>query len=185
MNRSGNPATLAHARRRASLDKRQRILTALAALEYDGTPITFTAVARAAGVSTWLTYSPRIREHIEAARRRQHTPSRPGEPPAAPAALRMELDLAHHEIRQLRTDRDRLKTAVRHQLGQQLDTLTAGNLTARVDELTQSNKQLTNQLRQATAENTILQQRLTAAEADLTAARTSLRRMIRTENVTR
>ncbi|MEV7691358.1 hypothetical protein [Streptomyces bungoensis] len=188
MNRSGNPTTLAHARRRASLDKRQRTLTALAALEHDGTRITFTAVARAAGVSTWLTYSPGIREHIEAARKRQHTPAapgRPGEPPTAPAALRMELDLARQEIRQLRTDRDRLSTAVRHQLGQQLDTVTAGNLTARVDELTQSNQQLTDQLRQATAENTTLQQRLTAAEADLTAARTSLRRMIRTENMTR
>ncbi|WP_406500035.1 hypothetical protein OG936_36435 [Streptomyces sp. NBC_00846] len=34
---------------------------------------------------------------------------------------------------------------MRHQLGQQLDTLAAGDLTARVDELTQSNQQLTDQ----------------------------------------
>lgn len=188
MNRSGNPATLAQARHSASLDKRQRTLTALAALEHDGTKITFTAVARAASVSTWLTYSPGIREHIEAARRRQHIPAAPGqagEPSTSSAALRMELDLARQEIRQLRTDRDRLSTAVRHQLGQQLDTLAAGDLTARVDDLTESNQQLTDQLRQATAENTALKERLTAAEADLTAARTSLRRMIRTENMTR
>lgn len=78
-----------------------------------------------------------------------------------------------------------MRQALQHQLGRQLDTLAAGDLTARVDELTQSNQQLTDQLRQATAENTLLQERLAAPEADLTAARTSLRRMIRTENMTR
>ncbi|MGV4988926.1 hypothetical protein [Streptomyces sp. NRAIS3] len=97
----------------------------------------------------------------------------------------MELDVARQEIRQLRTDRDRLSAAVRHQLGRQLDALAAGDLTTRVDELTRSNQQLTDQLQRATAENTALRERLTAAEADLTAARTSLRRMIRTENTAR
>jgi hypothetical protein len=118
-----------------------------------------TAVARAAAVSTWLTYTPGIREHIEAARRRQHAataPARPSDPHTALAAQRIELDLARQEIRQLRADRDRLSTAVRHQLGQQLDTLTAGDLTARVDELTQANQQLTDQLRHAAADNTAL-----------------------------
>jgi hypothetical protein len=188
VNRSGNPATLAQARRRNSLDKRQRTLTALAALEHDGTKITFTAVARAAAVSTWLTYTPGIREHIEAAQRRQHaaaTPDQHTEPRTAAAALRIELDLARQETRQLRADRDRLNTAVRHQLGQQLDALADSDLAARVDELTQTNQQLADQLRQAAAENTTLRERLTIAEADLTAARTSLRRMIRTENTAR
>lgn len=46
MNQSGNPAVLAQARRRNSLDKRQRTLSALATLEHDGAKITFTAVAR-------------------------------------------------------------------------------------------------------------------------------------------
>lgn len=188
MNRSGNPATLAQARRRNSLDKRQHTLTALAALEHDGTKITFTAVARAGGVSTWLTYTPGIREHIETAQRRQHAaaaPHRDGDLHTAPAALRIELDLARQEAQQLRAERDRLSAAVRHQLGQQLDTLAAADLAARVDELTQSNQQLTDQLRQATAENTALRERLAVTEADLTAARTSLRRMIRTENTAR
>jgi uncharacterized protein YoxC len=186
MNGSGNPVTLAQARRRNSLDKRQRTLTALAALEHDGARITFTAVARAAGVSTWLTYSSGIREHIEAAQRRQHAAAgQHGAPHTAPAALRIELDLARQETRQLRADRDRLNTAVRHQLGQQLDTLAAADLAARVDELTQSSQQLADQLQQRTAENTALRERLVAAEADLTAARTSLRRMIRAENTAR
>lgn len=188
MNQAGNPDALAQARRRNSLDKRQRALTALATLEKGGTKITFTAVARAAAVSTWLTYTPGIREHIEAAQRRQHaatTPDRNSAPHTTPAALRIELDLARQEAQQLRADRDRLTTAVRHQLGQQLDTLAAADLAARVDELTQANQQLADQLRQTAAENTTLRERLATAEADLTAARTSLRRMIRTENIAR
>ncbi|MFF9573414.1 hypothetical protein [Streptomyces sp. NPDC014685] len=87
MNRSGNPAILAQARRRASLDKRPHTLSALAALaalEHDRTRITFTAVALAAGVSTWLTYTPGVREYIEAAQRRAScwVSPRPRKPPS-------------------------------------------------------------------------------------------------------
>jgi transcriptional regulator of acetoin/glycerol metabolism len=58
--------------------------------------------ALAAGVSTWLTYTPDVREYIEAAQRRQHaaaTPGPPDERPKASAALRIELDLARQERR--------------------------------------------------------------------------------------
>lgn len=78
MNPRGNPHTLAQARRRTSFDKRQRALTALAALERQGEKITHAAVARTAGVSTWLTYTDCIREHIEAAQQRRQ----PTIPPA-------------------------------------------------------------------------------------------------------
>jgi len=100
-------------RRRARLDERQRTLTVLVALELDGTRIAFTAVAYAAGVSTWLTYTSGVRERIEAARRCPHAsaaPVRHGDPHTAPAALRTELDLGRQEIRQLRADWDRLST---------------------------------------------------------------------------
>ena len=187
MNPHGNPAPLDQARRRTSLDKRQRALTALETLEHHGTKITFTAVARTAGVSTWLTYTPGIREHIEAARTRQTHPVTPlpaaGQQPD-PTALRTEADLARHEIRQLREERDRLRGALRHQLGRQFDQLTGPDLAARSEELATRNQQLADQLQQATAENAALRTRVTALEADLTAARTSLRRMIRDENRT-
>ena len=42
-----------------------------AALKATGASITFAAVAKAAGVSTWIVYAEGIREHIDAARRRQ------------------------------------------------------------------------------------------------------------------
>ncbi|GAA2640885.1 hypothetical protein [Streptomyces axinellae] len=180
-------AVLAQARRRDSLDKRQRVLEALAALERDGQKISHAAVARTAGVPTWLTYTDGIREHIHSARNRQtRTPATPPLPGSAPnpASLRAELDLAREEIKDLRQERDRLNNALRHQLGQQLDALHAPDLASRIDELTRDNHQLADQLQQATEENTALRDHLTGLEDDLAAARTSLRRMMRTENTT-
>ncbi|MFJ9551953.1 DUF6262 family protein [Streptomyces erythrochromogenes] len=187
MNVRGNAHTLLQARRRDSLDKRQRVHTALATLEQQGKKITHTAVARTAGVSTWLTYTEGIREHIEAAQQRQQ-PNAPHPAPARgnpDATLRTELDLARHEIRTLREERQQLRYALQHQLGQQLDALSTTALTDRVDELTLHNQELADRLRQATDENTALTTRTTSLEQDLEAARTSLRRMIRNENTTR
>ncbi|MGW3739866.1 hypothetical protein ACWD62_04460 [Streptomyces sp. NPDC005146] len=188
MNRKGNPATLAQARRQHSLDKRERALTALTVLERDGERITHTAVARAANVSTWLTYADGICEHIDAARERQaRTPPTAPDPraPLTPAGLRAELETARQEIKNLRQERDRLRSAIQQQLGQQLDALTTPDLVGRVDELTRHNHQLADQLQQATEESTTLRARATSLEQDLAAARTSLRRMIRTENTAR
>ncbi|MFE9934598.1 DUF6262 family protein [Streptomyces sp. NPDC005533] len=186
MNPRGNAHTLVQARRRDSLDKRQRVHTALATLEQQGKKITHTAVARTANVSTWLTYTEGIREHIEAAQQRQQ-PNVP-QPTSArnpDATLRTELDLARQEIRGLREEREQLRQALQHQLGQQLDALSTSALTGRVDELTRHNQQLAHQLRQATDENTALNARAASLEQDLEAARTSLRRMIRNENTAR
>ncbi|MDH6513720.1 anion-transporting ArsA/GET3 family ATPase [Streptomyces sp. SAI-135] len=184
MNRRGNPHTLAQARRRDSLDKRQRTLTALATMEQQGQKITFTAVARAAGVSTWLTYTAGIREHIESAQSRQQQPSfsPTNTPQASLGALRTELDLARQEIHSLRQDRQRLHSIVQQQLGRQLDAVGTQNLGHRIDELTQENQQLADRLQHAIEDNHSLHARVVELEADLAAARTSLRRMIRAEN---
>jgi chaperonin cofactor prefoldin len=184
MNPRGNPAPLAEARRRHSLDKRARVLTVLATLEKQGKPLTFAAVARAAHVSTWLTYAPGVREHIEAAQLRQaHStpPSATASPPSA-LSLRTELETARKEIKDLRDERDRLQAALRHQLGHQLDAIHAPDAGTR-DELTPLNQDLTRQLQEASSENAIYRARITTLEEDLTAARTSLRRMIRDENL--
>lgn len=93
MNPRGNPALLAEARRRHSLDKRVRILTILATLEKQGKPLTFAAVARAARVSTWLTYAPGVREHIEAAQLRQAHSTPPSATASPPSALNLRTEL--------------------------------------------------------------------------------------------
>ncbi|MFD1277316.1 hypothetical protein ACFQ51_52100 [Streptomyces kaempferi] len=73
--------------------------------------------------------------------------------------------------------------ALRHQLGQQLDALHAPDLAHRIDELTRHNHQLADQLQHATDDNAALRHHTASLEEDLAAARTSLRRMIRDENL--
>ncbi|MGW1929963.1 DUF6262 family protein [Streptomyces sp. NPDC001919] len=183
MNPHGNAHTLVQARRRDSLDKRQRTLTALTTLEQQGKKITHTAVARTAGVSTWLTYTEGIREHIEAAQQRQQPKvTRPADTRTPNATLRTELELARQEVRDLREEKERMRQALRNQLGQQLDGLGTKDLAERVDHLARDNQRLQDALRQATEDNHALHSQVTSLEADLGAARTSLRRMIREEN---
>ena len=71
------------ARAKDSAGKRRRVLAALGDLEAAGTPVTVSAVAKAAGVSTWLVYADGVRDHLDAARRRQ---TQPGQTLAAGAA---------------------------------------------------------------------------------------------------
>lgn len=113
--RQARTAALRAARANDSQDKRQRALAALKAMETAGTPVTFPGVAKAAGVSTWLVYAPGIREHVEAARRRQAdhdvapTPAPvPHHPRATPTSLRTDLAVAREQLKALRTERDKL-----------------------------------------------------------------------------
>ena len=181
----GQPNALRDARRRDSLIKRQGVLTALERMERNREPVTFAAVARAANVSTWLVYADGVREHIDATRKRQAAQpvqdQRAGLSSSA-ASLRTDLELARQEITNLRTERDKLRQNLQKQLGRQLDQLTHRELVSRIDELTQHNQRLTDQNRQLTAGSEQLQQRVTELQDDLTAARTSLRRMIRATN---
>jgi hypothetical protein len=175
----------AAARARDSHDKRQRALTALQTLETAGHTITFPAVAKAAAVSTWLVYTPGVREHIEAARQRQTAQAIAPTaitPPAAPAGLRADLALARQEIKQLRAERDKLHHRLRLQLGAEIRGPQHADLIARVAHLETANRQLLAERDARTAEAASAARRVQDLEDDLTAARESLRRMIRAEN---
>ncbi|MFF3730942.1 DUF6262 family protein [Streptomyces sp. NPDC002476] len=174
---------LKEARRRDSQSKRTKVLVVLQDLVARGEAVTFAAVAKQAGVSNWLVYAEGVREHIEVARTRQAA-----QPQKAPtgsavssAGLTTDLALARHEIAELRRERDHLKDVVRRQLGQQLDQVGTSELVARIDELTRQNSELTAKADALQRSNTDLQEKLTEAEDDLQATRTSLRRMIRTQ----
>jgi Family of unknown function (DUF6262) len=94
------------ARRRDSDTKRARVQATLEQMLREGTPITFAAVARQAKVSTWLVYAPGIRETIDDARTRQHTPEAPEpEPTSKVRDLATDLALARAEITKLRAER--------------------------------------------------------------------------------
>jgi chromosome segregation ATPase len=178
------------ARAKDSQDKRQRALTAVQALEAAGTPVTATTVAAAAGVSTWLAYADGVREHVEAARRRQAEPGHvPG--PAAPqvrgepvtqASLRTDLAVARDKIRQLRAERDKLRGRLRLQLGAEIEGPDRAELIARAAALETASRQIAAERDARAAEAGHAQRRIRELEDELTAARESLRRVIRQAN---
>jgi hypothetical protein len=178
------------ARAKASQDKRQRALAAVQALEAAGTPVTATAVATAAGVSTWLAYTDGIREHIEAARHRQAerepgpstaAPPRRGEP-VTQTSLRTDLTIARDEIRRLRAEHDKLRARLRLQLGAEIEGPDRAELITRVATLEASCRQLATERDARATETNHAQRRIRELEDDLTAARESLRRVIRQAN---
>jgi hypothetical protein len=178
------------ARAKASHDKRQRALAAVRDLEAAGTPVTATAVATAAGVSTWLVYADGVREHLEAAQRRRadrgpgpSTAAPPGRgEPVSQASLRTSLAVARDEIRRLREERDKLRARLRLQLGAEIEGPDRAELIARVASLQAASRQLAAERDARAAEASHAQRRIRELEDELTAARESLRRAIRQVN---
>jgi hypothetical protein len=178
------------ARAKTSHDKRQRALAAVRDLEAAGTPVTATAVATAAGVSTWLVYADGVREHLQAAQRRQ-ADREPGPSTAAPpdrgqpvsqASLRTGLAVARDEIRRLRTEQDKLRARLRLQLGAEIEGPDRAELIARVASLQAASRRLAAERDARAAEASHAQRRIRELEDELTAARESLRRAIRQAN---
>lgn len=178
---SARADALVAARFAESFEKRQRVLDALVEMEASGETITFPAVARAAGVSTWLVYSPGIREHVESARRR-HSCATTQKDIVAPAGLRAELASARQEIKSLRAERDKLFQRLRLQLGAEIDGPQRSELIARLADLETVNRRLLAERDARSSDERANDRRVRELEDDLTAARESLRRMIRAEN---
>lgn len=182
-------AALKAARARESHDKRRRVLDALQTMENTGAPVTAARIAAAAGVSTWLIYADGIREHVDAARRRQaEHPSPPSPTPAAggeratPASLRTDLALARDEIRRLRAENDKLRSRLRLQLGAEIEGPERAQLITRVAELEASARHLLAERDARATEAEHARRQVRELEDDLTAARESLRRIIRETN---
>ncbi|MFT3835274.1 MAG: DUF6262 family protein [Micropruina sp.] len=168
------------ARRASANAKLERAKAALDALRRDGTPITFAAVARTAGVSTWLTYNHReLRKAIVEARDQAGEASPvDGSPQVSPAGLRAELEMARAEIRELRAEKAKLLQALGRRLGAELEGETPASLAeqlrlsrARCTELAAEVDRKTTEARQAIDERDNL-------KAELAAGREVLRRMM-------
>ena len=173
---------LREARRRDSDRKRDQVFRTVDAMKRDGTSITFAGVARTAKVSQWLVYADGVREYISAAREAQATePQRVRHTGrgASEASLRTDLELAKQDNRRLREEVDRLKKALREQLGNQLEAVSTESLRQRNDELTEANDRYRSENVRLAIELDEVRTRLSVAEDDLAATRTSLRRMIR------
>lgn len=183
-------AGLRAARAKDSQDKRRRALAAVQALETAGAPVTASAVATAAGVSSWLVYTDGVREHLHNAQRRQaergsapvSTVPPVNQAPVTPASLRTDLAVARDEIRRLRTERDKLRDRLRLQLGAEIEGPDRAELITRVASLEAVARQLVAERDARTAEADLTQRRVHELEDDLAAARDSLRRVIKNQN---
>jgi hypothetical protein len=121
MTRADNTRHLAQAaasRHQATLTKAS---STIERLDRSGQPVTFSAVAAAAGVSrTWLYRNPSIRDLIT---RLRTEPSQPASTPAAQRAtaesLRARLDAARQEVTRLRAENATLREQAARHLGQQ------------------------------------------------------------------
>ena len=98
-----------------------RARTAIDAMDRAGKPITFTAVARAAGVSRgWLYNQPDLRVAIT--RLRSDRPTAlpvPSPQRTTPASLRQRLDDARGEVARLRAENGALRDQLARRLGEQ------------------------------------------------------------------
>jgi hypothetical protein len=183
-------AALKAARTRDSELKRRRTLATLEAMEASGASITFTGVAAAAGVSTWLVYAEGIREHIDAARGRQAndspapTPTPPGKHTTTPASLRTDLAIARDQIKTLRVERDKLQQRLRLQLGAEIERPDRAHLSARVADLEALNRRLVAERDARTIEADTATRHVAELQDELSAARESLRRVIKSQNRT-
>jgi len=97
-----------------------RARAAIDALERSAQPLTFTAVARAAGVSrSWLYNQPDLRDAITRLRcDRPTAPPVPSVQRATPASLRQRLDDAREEVARLRAENIVLRDQLARRLGE-------------------------------------------------------------------
>jgi len=172
------------ARRHDSTTKRSRVLATVEKMLREGRPITLASRATEAKVFGWLAHGPGLREAVEEHRARQSdratTERRPQREASGDAT---DLALARAEITRLRAERNEQQRRERLALGSKLDDIAKADLLARLDELTRHNSEVLADAARQGSENHVLQARVVELEDDLAAARTSLRRMIRTGNL--
>lgn len=112
-------AALAAAAHERSTDTRRRAVEALRHLDAGGEPVTFSSVARAAGVSrSWLYRQPHLRAEVDRLRRPGRQPV-PSTQRASTDSLRQRLDTTLAEIQRLKLENQQLREQVARRFGQQ------------------------------------------------------------------
>jgi hypothetical protein len=120
--RADNSRHLIAAARKRAEQTRRRAIRALGRLDAAGTPITFDAVAREAGVSrSWLYAQPDLRDQIQHLRHRRTAATQAATPrrqQASDASLLRRLEVATERIRRLEQDNRQLRQALAEALGE-------------------------------------------------------------------
>jgi len=155
-------------------------------MKRDGTPVTFAAVARAAKVSQWLVYAEGVREYIDSARiaqaaetRIEHTHGRS----VSSSSIRTDLALVRQDNGRLRTELVRLRRALQDRLGAELESQSSQSLRQRIDELRAANTRLQTDNLELTKRLAEVTEEARLNEEDLAAARASLRKMLRNQQL--
>lgn len=176
-------AKLIAARQRASRDKHAHTLHTLDRLQQSGARISFTAVAREAGVSTWLVYNnPELKQAITDAMK--HPPHddptpRPAQSPTSQASLRTDLELARHEIAALRRSERKLRDRLQRILGAEIEQIDRSELVVRITDLETLVANLRAENTGLAEANTRLTQLTAQQHDDLDTANTLLRRYMK------
>ena len=101
-----------------------------------------------------------------------------------PASLRTDLAIARDQIKTLRAERDKLQQRLRLQLGAEIEAPDRAHLTARVADLEALNRRLVAERDARTIETDTATRQVAELEDELSAARESLRRVIKSQNRT-
>uniref|UniRef100_A0AAU2VFD3 DUF6262 family protein n=1 Tax=Streptomyces sp. NBC_00003 TaxID=2903608 RepID=A0AAU2VFD3_9ACTN len=177
---------LRQARATDSKAKTKRALAAIADLVSAGEKVTIAYVARKAAVSTWFVYN--CPEVHSAARTAMQEQDQHGLPAAAitprqrvsAASLHTDHALARDEIKELKTERDRLRERVRLALGAEIDDVQRTEFVSRIRDLENHNALLIAELAEQTERAGRLERRTLELEEEVTAVRRALTRTIRT-----
>jgi hypothetical protein len=172
------------ARRQASRDKHVHTLNTLTRLQQAGARISFAAVSREAGVSTWLVYNNQelkqaITSAMETQARQPNPPRRPADSPTSHASLRTDLELARHEIAALRRSERKLRDRLQRTLGAEIEQVGRCELVARIADLETIVADLRNEDTTLAEANARLTQLAAQHRDDLDAANILLRRYMK------
>ena len=121
MTRADNTPFLAQAAAARRQNTLSKATEAIERLDKSGQPVTFSAVAAAAGVSrTWLYRNPATRDLVNRLRSEPRSAASTRAAQRATAeSLRARLDAAHQEITRLRAENAALREQAARHLGQQ------------------------------------------------------------------
>lgn len=173
------PPHLAAAQHKHSRDKRLRVRAALQAMIDEGATVTFAAVARRAGVSRSLVYTPGVREDIKIGRAQ---PASANQRPSAAPVPRTEVLLLKKRNDKLRSEVAELRRALREKLGVEVEFGDAASLRREIDELHHDNDALRSQISELNAQVEAERTRRLEAEDALSASRELVKKMIRDDN---
>jgi hypothetical protein len=98
------------------------------------------------------------------------------------ASLRTDLAIARDQIKTLRAERDKLQQRLRLHLGAEIEAPDRAHLTARVADLEALNRRLVAERDARAIEADTAKRRVADLEGELSAARESLRRVIKSQN---